>query len=615
MRRSSPTSRRSAGAIAILSLGLLASGFPDGVSAAPSDVVEGTVSIDHGDRHPITKGEGHGAEAAHGFDPAGATYTYFVETRAGERVKIVPPGKGHGLPLAPGQQVRLHGTRSSSGPGEPSLELAADDAGVQILAEASPPAPVLSKRVAVLLVNFTLDKSTPWTVDQVRSSIFGEGYSASGWFTEASQAGISVTGDVFGWLTIPVTDLSTCAYHSWATAARTAATEAGVDLTAYTNIQYVLPPRNVCGWSGLATVSGTNSWLNGTIGVGTSSHELSHNFGLHHANAYRCTADGAPVPLSSTCTSSEYGDPFDNMGGSDNLAHGWHRMQLRAMSSDQVETIATAGTYTVRPLYGAEGPRLLRLARPADVVNPYLYIDFRQATGTFDTWTSSAAAVNGVLLRLGPDTTVRQSQLIDAVPATSTFADAPLLLGASVFDPVSGANVTVMAVSSAGAAVEVTFGGPPPSAAASATAATAAPSLAPTPEPTPAPSAPPLPTPAPTTTPAPTPTPTPTPAPTQTPVPTPAPDTTAPTVPGNLRAAIHRSKQVDLAWVESSDNVGVTAYRVYRGVTLIGTVSTTTFRDRTKLSGGETYSVRAVDAAGNVSGAVSTEVELATRRP
>ena len=619
MRRSSPIPRGRTAATALLSLALLASGFPDGVSAAPPDVVEGTVSIDHGDRHPITKGESHGAETAHEFDPAGATYTYFVETRAGERVRIVPPGKGHGLPLAPGQQVRLRGTRSTAGLGEPTLELAADDAGVQILADAPAPTQVLSKRVAVLLVNFTLDRSTPWTADEVRSSIFGKGYSSSGWFTEASQAGMSVTGDVFGWLTIPVTDLSACAYHSWATAARTAAAEAGVDLSAYTNIQYVLARRTVCGWSGLATVTGTNSWLNGTIGVGTSSHELSHNFGLHHANAYRCTAGGVAVPVSSTCTSSEYGDPFDNMGGSDNLAHGWHRLQLRGMSTDQVETIATAGTYTVRPLYGAEGPRLLRLPRPGDAVNPYLYIDFRQASGTFDTWSSSAAVVNGVILRLGPDSTVRQSQLIDAVPATSTFADAPLLVGRSVFDPISGANVTVTSVSSAGATIEVTFGGPPPSATASATAATAAPSLAPTPtptaEPTPAPSAPPPPTPAPTVTPVPTPVPTPTPAPTPTPVPTPAPDTTAPTVPGNLRAAIHRNKQVDLAWAASSDNVGVTAYRVYRGSTLIGTVSTTAFRDRTKLSGGATYSVRAVDAAGNVSGAVSTEVELATKRP
>jgi hypothetical protein len=589
-------------------------------------VVEGTVSIDHGDRHPITKGSHGGAESEHEFDPAGATYTYFVETRGGERVKVMPPGKGGGLPFAPGQQVRLRGTRTSAGPGQPALELAAGDGGIQILAEAPAPAPQVSKRVAVLLVNFSLDRSTPWTVDQVRSSILGDGHSASGWFAQASQAGMSVTGDVFGWLTISVTDLSTCAYHSWATAARTAATAAGIDLAAYTNIQYVLPQRNVCGWSGLATVSGTNSWLNGTISVGTSSHELSHNFGLHHANAYRCTASGAPVALSSTCTSHEYGDPFDNMGASDNLAHAWHRLQLRAMSTDLVQTISSAGSYTVRPLYGTDGPRLLRVPRPADSVNPYLYIDFRQASGTFDTWSSSAAIVNGVTLRLGPDTTVRQSQLIDAVPATSTFADAPLLVGGSVFDPVSGATVTVSAVSSSGATVQVTYGGPSPSATPSSTpsststasptataAPTAQPTAAPTAQPTSAPTASPPPTPAPTA--APTPTPVPTPVPTATPVPTPKPDTVAPTVPGSLRASVQRSKQVDLKWVASSDNVGVSGYRVYRGTTLVATVTTTTFRDRTKLSGGATYSVRAVDAAGNASGAASTQVELASKRP
>src|SRR6185436_587839 len=43
-------------------------------------------------------------------------------------------------------------------------------------------------------------------------------------------------------------------------------------------------------------------------------HELGHRFGLGHAGALECQdANGAPVPLSDTCTSQEYGDQFSVM--------------------------------------------------------------------------------------------------------------------------------------------------------------------------------------------------------------------------------------------------------------------------------------------------------------
>src|SRR5207302_3682493 len=61
---------------------------------------------------------------------------------------------------------------------------------------------------------------------------------------------------------------------------------------------------------------------------------------------------------------------------------------------------------------------------------------------------------------------------------------------------------------------------------------------------------------------------------------TPAPpDTTPPTVPTGLRANAVSSSQINLSWTASSDNVGVSGYRVYRGGTQIGTPGTTSFTD------------------------------------
>ncbi|WP_164015380.1 fibronectin type III domain-containing protein [Pyxidicoccus trucidator] len=84
-------------------------------------------------------------------------------------------------------------------------------------------------------------------------------------------------------------------------------------------------------------------------------------------------------------------------------------------------------------------------------------------------------------------------------------------------------------------------------------------------------------------------------------------DTSAPSAPTGLSATAASSTEVDLTWNASSDNVGVTAYVVSRGSTPVCTVSALSCSD-TGLSPATTYSysVRARDAAGNVSTASST---------
>jgi chitodextrinase len=67
------------------------------------------------------------------------------------------------------------------------------------------------------------------------------------------------------------------------------------------------------------------------------------------------------------------------------------------------------------------------------------------------------------------------------------------------------------------------------------------------------------------------------------------------------------ASQVNLAWTASTDNIGVTGYRVFRNTTLITTVTGTLFSDTTVLSN-TTYSyyVVAIDAAGNASSPSNT---------
>src|SRR4029077_18001859 len=91
---------------------------------------------------------------------------------------------------------------------------------------------------------------------------------------------------------------------------------------------------------------------------------------------------------------------------------------------------------------------------------------------------------------------------------------------------------------------------------------------------------------------------------------TPAPpDTTPPTAPTNLTATAASASQINLAWTASTDNVGVTGYRVERctgaacsNFVQISTPTATIFND-TGLAASTSYSyrVRATDAAGNLS--------------
>nr|WP_170317130.1 glycosyl hydrolase family 18 protein [Acrocarpospora corrugata] len=89
-------------------------------------------------------------------------------------------------------------------------------------------------------------------------------------------------------------------------------------------------------------------------------------------------------------------------------------------------------------------------------------------------------------------------------------------------------------------------------------------------------------------------------------------DTTAPSVPGNLVSTGVTSNSVSLSWNPSTDNVGVTGYLIYRGGTLVTTVTGTTFTDTGRAASTTyTYQVRARDAANNQSG-LSNSVSATT---
>jgi predicted phage tail protein len=86
-------------------------------------------------------------------------------------------------------------------------------------------------------------------------------------------------------------------------------------------------------------------------------------------------------------------------------------------------------------------------------------------------------------------------------------------------------------------------------------------------------------------------------------------DTTPPSPPTNLAATAIGAKSVALVWTAATDNVGVNLYRIQRclgaGCTTfadVGTTSSTSLKQSGRKGLTYRYRVRAVDAAGNLSG-------------
>lgn len=80
------------------------------------------------------------------------------------------------------------------------------------------------------------------------------------------------------------------------------------------------------------------------------------------------------------------------------------------------------------------------------------------------------------------------------------------------------------------------------------------------------------------------------------------PDTEAPNRPTNLQVTKATSNSIELNWTASTDNVSVKEYEVFRDGKMIGTVLGPTITDKELMPNTKyKYTIKAVDAAGNVS--------------
>ena len=412
--------------------------------------------------------------------------------------------------------------------------------------------PAGPRKTAVLLINPSGGGAGPWTQESARSEVFTGVNSASAFYEEESYGAFSLTGklrndgDVFGWFNLN-TSTAGCPFDEWRSKANEAAADAGIDLSGYQHLIYMMPflgLQGPCKWFGVAGLNSNWVMINGDSGVKIVTHELGHDLGLLHAGSMSCTSGGVRVQISDDCTIAEYGDPFDTMGSTAaRHSSGWNLAKLGIIAPENVETIETSGTYSMRSaLHPTAEPTTLRIPYERGFggeVTSWYYLEVREQGGVFEN--VNDATMTGVSIRIAPTPGVGpETLLLDANPATATFDDAPLGAG-QTFDAGGPVQIKTLSAGAGKATVSIKL------------------------------------------------------------------DEEAPNAPSGLTAT-GGVNGVQLEWDASTDNIGVDHYLVFRDGSFVDTLAGTSFLDSSASVGEHEYVVYAEDGYGNRSAASNPAV-------
>jgi len=371
-----------------------------------------------------------------------ARLVHFLQT-GNQRLKLEFDGEPSNLPN--GANVRARGRLQND-----TLRLSSGGS-VQALSALPTANTFGEQKVAVILINFTDKTDVPYDWTTAYNVTFD---STSDFYLEASYGQTWLTGNVYGWFTIPTASTS-CDYNLFASLADQAVAASGVSLSPYQRRIYAFPKIAACSWWGLGNVGGslTRAWVNGNYYLKVVSHELGHNFGAYHSKSQPCDLGG--------CSLVEYGDDHDVMGQtSQGHFNAFQKERLGWLNygySPPIQTVSQSGAYILDP-YALPGatPKAIKILKGLDGSGRkvWYYVEARTQNG-FDQWDGP-----GVLVHTGAENAGDTSYEID-LAATSSGFDALLDAGQVFTDSAIGLSITTLSSGPGGAQVQVTLPGAP----------------------------------------------------------------------------------------------------------------------------------------------------------
>lgn len=321
------------------------------------------------------------------------------------------------------------------------------------------------QQTAVLLINFASMPEEPWTVEQAHASVFGP---VSDFIQENSYGQTWLNGDVFGWLTIDL-DPAGCPVTDITIEANRAATGQGINLSGYNRIIYAFPDIGCSwSGQATIGGSPSSAWIDGTLlNAGIVTHELGHTFGLYHSHALECGTDVVGSNCLTAEYGDALDRMGNHSAGHFNtfqkLRLGW----LDHAASPPTVTAGSSGSYHLDAYAAqAQGNKALRLPRNTDPVtgqSSWYFLEYREALG-FDSFLSAsryaASVTNGVVFRLGTEGDPNSISLLDMTPNSQQFDwdDMALGTGNSYTDTGSGTTITLEQIDATGAVISVDFG-------------------------------------------------------------------------------------------------------------------------------------------------------------
>jgi hypothetical protein len=298
---------------------------------------------------------------------------------------------------------------------------------------------------AVILFNFTNNRSQPFAPKEVASVMFSANDSVDAFYQENSFGQVSFPGDVLGWYEIDF-DNSGCQsnYDDWAAAADVkAAQEDDIDVENYTRKVYVFP-QTPCPFHGQTYLGGDRVWINGYNNPSLFAHELGHTLGVRHAGLIECALNRSVDVYSNCNLLNEYGDIYDVMGSNWAATYHFnapHKVEVGWIPTDRIQTITESGTYTIPLLEEVRNSEIqaLRIQKPN--TSEYYYLGYRQPVG-FDT-TLPNGITRGVSIHIRNEREITTVRFVDAAPETARdFTDAALTDGASFYDHLNDITIT-----------------------------------------------------------------------------------------------------------------------------------------------------------------------------
>lgn len=293
-----------------------------------------------------------------------------------------------------------------------------------------------AKTVLVMLVDFPDVPNTAPSISSVSNAMV----SVNSFYQSNSFGQMSMTAAVVGIFRMPTNsisyvstfDISRLRNDAFA-AARGSGYEPNnydYDIVAFDNVGF-----SFAGWG---TIGGRGVWLQGNpYSDQNAAHELGHNLGLWHANAWI-----SPTVIGSG-SHSEQGNGFDAMGSAPPFPTGHFNLNFKFLlgwlPANYLHTVTSNNTYRI---YAMDGGGALNSARryglhiPAGVTNAGAPADYwvecRQLI-------NNSAVSNGVIVMWGSTNLTSESRLLDTTPGSQVggfdMSDSPVTIGRSFTDP------------------------------------------------------------------------------------------------------------------------------------------------------------------------------------